>query len=44
MVSVVQRQMGRRTRAAVNTPITVKDVLNLQMIAYPLVTRHNTPG
>ncbi len=36
MVSVVQREWaGKNPRAAFKTPITVEDVLNSRMIAYP---------
>jgi acetyl-CoA acetyltransferase len=37
MVSVVQREWaGKNPRATFRTPITVEDVLNSRMIAYPL--------
>jgi acetyl-CoA acetyltransferase len=45
MVSVVQREWAAKNPPATfKTPITVEDVLNSRMIAYPFVARTPHPG
>jgi hypothetical protein len=45
MVPVVQREWAAKNpRATFKTPITVEDVLNSRMIAYPFVRSDTNPG
>src|SRR5262249_26114335 len=39
MISVVQSEWAAKTRATFRTPITVEDVLNSRMIAFPFLLR-----